>query len=80
LDRLFAVLDRNNSGYISNTDFIEGLLVLFTETFEKLAKFIFKLYDYDKDGEINKEDIRIVLSYIPINTSGKYSKTMIYEK
>jgi len=77
---LFAVLDRSNSGYISNIDFIEGLLVLFTETFENLAKFIFKLYDYDKDGEINKEDIRIVLSYIPINTRGKYSKTMIYGK
>jgi Ca2+-binding EF-hand superfamily protein len=67
-------------GYISNVDFIDGLLILFTETFENLAKFIFKLYDYDKDGKINKEDIRIVLSYIPINTMTKFKSTMVYEK
>ena len=73
-------MDRNNSGYINNTDFTDGLLTLFTETFEKLAKFIFKLYDYDKDGKINREDIRIVLSYIPINTVCKVSKAMAFDK
>lgn len=56
------------------------MLVLFTETFEKLAKFVFKIYDYNKDGKINKEDIRIVLSYIPMNLKNKVSKTMVFEK
>lgn len=75
-------MDKKGTGYITNTEFIEGLLTLFTETFENLAKFIFKLYDYDKDGKINKDDIRIVLSYIPINTMSKVNSksTMVYEK
>jgi len=44
------------------------LTTLFYEAYEKLIKFIFNLYDFDKDGLISKEDIRIVLSYVPLNT------------
>ena len=49
------------------------MTILFSENFEKLAKFIFDFYDFDKDGEISKEDVRVVLSYIPLNIQ-KYSK------
>ncbi len=44
------------------------MTTLFSENYEKLIKFIFNLYDFDKDGLISKEDIRIVLSYVPLNT------------
>ena len=44
------------------------MTTLFSENYEKLLKFIFNLYDFDKDGLICREDIRIVLSYIPLNT------------
>ena len=43
--------------------------MLFSENFEKCSKFIFNLYDFDKDGFISKEDIRVVLSYVPLNTT-----------
>ena len=45
------------------------MTTLFTKDFEELVKFIFSFYDFDKDGKISKEDIRIVLSYIPLNKS-----------
>jgi hypothetical protein len=45
--------------------------ILFTESFNKSSKFIFDLYDFDKDGKVSKEDIRTVLSYIPLNTKVK---------
>lgn len=54
-------------------EFIEGLATLFSENFDKLAKFIFDFYDFDKDGSISREDVRVVLSYIPLNIK-KYSK------
>ncbi len=80
LDRVFSVIDKGKTGYLSNSDFIDGLSTLFTETFEKLCKFIFDLYDYDKNGYINKEDVRIVLTYIPLNTMKTVnSKTMRFE-
>ena len=70
-DRLYAVFDRNNNGYVDVLEFIEGFKILFSETFEKTSKFIFDFYDFNKDGFISKEDIRTVLSYVPLNTKQK---------
>lgn len=56
-------------------------MTLFIESYEKMLKFIFNLYDFDKDSYISREDIRVVLSYIPLNTQKKVDKdTLKYEK
>ena len=39
---------------------------LFCDDFDKTCKFIFDFYDYDNNGQINKEDIRVILSYITL--------------
>lgn len=81
LDRLFNVFDSNANGHLDLDEFTNGMTTLFTENFDNLVKFIFKFYDFDKDNQINKEDIRTVLSYIPLNTNNKYRKDkMKYEK
>ena len=49
------------------------MITLFSESFDKMEKFIFCFYDFDKDGYISKEDVRTVLSYIPLNTRSKVS-------
>ncbi len=49
------------------------MITLFSESFDKMEKFIFGFYDFDKDGYISKEDVRTVLSYIPLNTRSKVS-------
>lgn len=66
-DRLFAVFDKNKNDYLDVVEFIEGMTILFAENFDGLATFIFDFYDFDKDGKISKEDVRVVLSYIPLN-------------
>lgn len=52
------------------------MTILFSENYEKLIEFIFDFYDFDKDGKISKEDVRVVLSYIPLNITKleKYSE------
>jgi Ca2+-binding EF-hand superfamily protein len=60
-------LDRNRNNYIDVLEFIEGMAILFSENYEKLIEFIFDFYDFNKDGKISKEDVRVVLSYIPLN-------------
>ena len=35
--------------------------------FEETTNIIFNLLGFDKDGSINKEDVKIILSYFPIN-------------
>ena len=69
-ERLFSVFDSSNKGYLSLNDFIDNMLILFSSNFEKLLQFIMKFYDFDNDGKITKEDVRVVLSYVPI-----YKKT-----
>lgn len=81
LDRLFNLFDKNSNQFIDLDEFIDGMTTLFTENFDNLVKFVFKFYDFDKDNVITKEDIRTVLSYIPLNTHEKYRKDkMKYEK
>ena len=67
-ERLFACLDSDNDGIINLNEFIYGMQTLFSQnqTFDSLAKFIFNLYDFNSSGIITKDDVRVVLSYVPI--------------
>lgn len=67
--RLFAVMNKSKSGFLSKKEFLNGMGLLFTEYFDYLIKFIFNFYDTDEDGIITKEDIRLMLSYLPLKTS-----------
>ena len=43
------------------------MITLFNDlNYDKLASFIFDFYDMDKDSYVLKEDIHVVLSYIPL--------------
>ena len=75
LERLFSVFDQNKNGFLDQNEFVQGMTILFCEDFEKLARVIFYFYDFDKDGFISKEDIRIVLSYVGLNIEKKNSKS-----
>ena len=44
--------------------------------FEETAGVIFNLLDFDKDWKINKEDSKIVLSYLPINEVDIFSYSL----
>ena len=76
-DRLFKVFDTNYNDSIELNEFIEGMKILFFEDYEKTSKFIFDFYDFDHDGKITQEDIRVVLSYITLTYSDKNSEKQI---
>ena len=68
-DRLFRVFDINNDGVLEIKEFINGMIHLFCGNYEQSLHFIFDFYDFDRNGKINKEDIRVVLSYITLADS-----------
>ena len=74
-DRLFHVLTKDDRDYIKLDEFTKGMKILFYEGFDKVSKFIFDFYDFDNDGKINKEDIRVVLSYITLEISPRINST-----
>ena len=78
-DRLFSVFDKNQNNFLDPAEFIGGMKILFSEDFTSLYKFIFKFYDFDHDGLISREDIRVVLSYVPLNKKFSSNK-MKYEQ
>jgi len=42
------------------------MLTLFSLYFEKLIQINLKFYDFDNKGKITKEDVHVVLSYVPL--------------
>ena len=52
---------------LSEEEFVKGFYKLYMGTFEETVKTIFDLLDFDKDGIIKKEDVKIILSYLPLN-------------
>ena len=78
-ERIFSFFDSNGSGYLSQGDFIDNMITLFSSNFEKLVEFIFKFYDFDNDDKITKEDIRVILSYVPIYKKTQKSGKLKFE-
>ena len=70
-ERLFSVFDADNKGYLSLNDFTETMIILFSSDLDKLLQLILKFYDFDRDNKITKEDVRVVLSYVPLYKKGK---------
>lgn len=79
-DRLFSVLDKNKNGHIELSDFLTGMQLLFSSDFDENSKFIFDFYDFDKDGQIDSEDVRAVLSYISLSSSNSENKSSKYRE
>ena len=65
-ERIFNLFDSNKDGFLGRKDFQEGLCRLFECTFEENIRLIYDLFDFDSDGKISKEDIRILLSHVPL--------------
>ena len=79
-ERLFSVFDSKNKGFLSVDDFTNSMIKLFSGDYEQLLNFIFDFYDFDKDNKITKEDIRIVLSYVPLYKKIKHNQGLKFEK
>jgi calcium/calmodulin-dependent protein kinase I len=73
-DRLFRVFDSQKNEVLGFNEFKTGMNILFCEDYEKTLRFIFDFYDFDADGKISKEDIRVVLSYVTYSNETETEK------
>jgi len=55
--RLFAVLDDDRDGRVSETDFLKSVVSLILGEDEDKLRFIFRLHDDDADGKIDAHDL-----------------------
>ena len=65
-ERIFKLFDLDKDDYLKELEFKKGFLRLFASNFEENIKLVYDLFDFDSDGKVSKEDIRILLSYVPL--------------
>lgn len=65
-ERFFSVLDLSKSDFIDLREFVHGFFKVYYSNLETKIKLSFDIYDFDRDGYITKEDVRLILSHIPI--------------
>jgi hypothetical protein len=74
-ERFFAVLDLSKNDYVDLREFVHGFFKVYYSNVDTKIKLSFDLYvfhrlsfrfDFDRDGYITKEDVRLILSHIPI--------------
>ena len=65
-ERVFCLINPSRKDIIMQQEFIDGAAKLFNSSFDENLEFIFKIMDFDSDGLISPEDIRTVLSHIPL--------------
>ena len=67
-DKIFKSFANKTQEFLFKKEFVDNLFILYNGSFEETLKLIFNILDYDKDGKINSEDIKIFLSYLPVNS------------
>ena len=68
-EKVFNALDKENKGQLTKNEFVNGLNSLYLGDFEETANFIFSIYDFNNDRKINKADVKLLLSYLPLKES-----------
>lgn len=66
-EKIFDAFCTQGSGLLSESDFVDGLTKLYMGSNEDVLKLVFKFYDFAKSGLLSKPNIKLLLSYIPLN-------------
>lgn len=60
-----SMTEKKKHEYVTMQSFIQNFTDIFIGDLNKKMRFTFNMYDFDGDGYITPEDIRIMLSYMP---------------
>lgn len=66
-DRLYAIMSADSSdGRITTDRFFKIMSTIYCSDLIQKMGLVFSLYDFDNDGYIQREDVKLLLSYIPL--------------
>ena len=68
-EKIFKSFSNISPEFLIKEEFVDNLFILYNGSFQETLKLIFNILDYDKDGKVDSEDIKIFLRYLPINSS-----------
>jgi len=70
--------DYKKKAYLSLKEFLEGITTLKFGTYEEVGRLIFNIFDFDKKGSANPEDIKQLLSFLPLKENNQ-KPTYLYQ-
>merc|ERR1712018_824965 len=76
---VFSTLDHEDSGIITFEDFVIGLSILVRGTMEEKVRWMFTLYDQDRDGYISREEMEDVVGSV-FDLMGRTSDPILEEE
>lgn len=81
-DRFFALLQNNDKKEprVTSDRFCHTMSTLYCSQVDDKMKLAFDIYDFDNDGKISAEDVRLVLNYIPMNSAGHSDNEGLYQR
>jgi hypothetical protein len=71
--RVFEIADINQNGIIEVGEFVECFIRIFIAPIDEKIQLAFRIFDFDNDGKVNPEDVKILMSYIDFNTGAEGS-------
>lgn len=63
---MFHIYDKDKNNYISLMEFVSVSGRFFKNSFDAKLKIVFDVYDVNSDGLVSANDIRGILSHIPL--------------
>lgn len=80
-EKIFKTFKTNKEEInLTAKEFIDGMTLLFTGEYSSTLKLVFDIYDFNKKGVILKHDVRLLLSFIPINQNENMINRYNYQK
>ena len=73
-----SLMTKENSikSYISLNEFLTGLITLKFGNYEEVAKMIFNIFDFDQNSSIKTDDIKLLISFLPLNENNEKPEYM----
>ncbi len=61
---VFATIDQNCDGTVNFEDFLMGLSILSRGTIDEKLRWIFNLYDINRDGKVTRDELLLIVSSV----------------
>ena len=70
-EKIFRSLNISKSGYLSLDEFCNCLQILKSGDYKDVARIIFNIYDFDGDEKVDINDIKLLISHLPLKAENE---------
>lgn len=73
-EQVFNALDEDEDNKLDVKEFVQGICTIYEGQVANITDFLFKIFNFTRNGQISKQDIKCIWEYLP-NSCQKCQKT-----